>query len=203
MKSHAHPWIPSLEPLEARLLLSAYSVTPMEATLAGTLELSVGETVALVQGSGETSQGFSDAGDYYWADGRQIPLLRGTNEVVVSIASGENAEELIQQWTQAGGPLAGYEMRSPLNDNLFVLGGSASSPDAASALEAISAGGKVAWSGPAFMYEETGTRLWATDEVIVALQAGVDPAAFFAGLGSYKQLFMNQYVPCSGSRERK
>ncbi|MCX5772958.1 MAG: S8 family serine peptidase, partial [Candidatus Hydrogenedentes bacterium] len=194
MKVHALPSIPLLEPLEARLMLSADALTPLVATFAGTLELSEGETVALAQGPGEASQAFTDAGDYYWYYGQQIPLLRATSEIVVSIASGENGEELIQQWTQADGPLAGYEIRSPLNDNLFVLGGSASSPDAASALEAVSAGGKVAWSGPAFMYEETGSRLWATNEIIVKIRPGVDPAAFFAEFGSYRQLFMSQYV---------
>ena len=148
MKFHAHSSIPLLEPLEARLLLSADCVTPMDATFAGTLELSAEESASLFQGSGEASQTFTDAGDYYWVDGRQIPLLRATNGFIVSIVSGENGEELIDQWTQADGPLAGYEMRSPLNDNLFVLGGSASSADAASALVAVSAGGKVAWSGP-------------------------------------------------------
>ena len=190
MKHSPECTCPLFEVLEGRLLLAGFDISDLDPSFSESLSLTL-PTDAMATASQDV---FTDQGDFYWADGRQIHLLRAANEVVTSFARGENAEELIQQWTQADGPLAGYEVYCPLNDNLFVLGGSAGSPDAASALEAVSAGGKVAWSGPTFMCEETGSRLWATDEVVVAIRPGVDPAAFFAEFGSYTQLFMNQYV---------
>jgi hypothetical protein len=121
MRFHALPSIRSLEPLEARLLLSADVVAPLLATFDGMLTSPAGETVSLIQGSGETSQKFIDAGDFYWSCGKQVSLLRVANEAVVRFRDPTTAQSALSQVTAPGSVLEGYEWSRAVDPEMFVF----------------------------------------------------------------------------------
>jgi len=70
MNSHAHPSIPSLEPLEARLLLSGETSLPFTiAPRDGSVAALEGVKSSLVRGADEAGP-LIDAGDYYLYEGK-------------------------------------------------------------------------------------------------------------------------------------
>src|SRR5438067_5992151 len=121
------------------------------------------------------------AGDFYWADGRQVALSARPDEIAVRLTAPADAAAL----TAPGGPLAGDRVTQTLSPTvLFVHPGPSPRP---AALEQQAA---VAWAAPVFTVADGGWVV-ATDEVVVRLRPGVSADAFFAGdprFGAYRRL---------------
>lgn len=147
--------------------------------------------------SGGGSKLAVDEGLWYYADGRKVGLLRRTDQIVVSlrtppgIEAGRAADTAIARLTRPGGPLNDFVQARALAPNLRVLqnpaAARATTPPGlarnAARMQAAIAQAKtspdVEWAVSVYANEETGTLQVVADEVIVALDRGADPAAFF------------------------
>ena len=89
-----------METLEPRLLLSTESPAP---------------------------SAFSDslptyyAGDYYVADGEQIPLLRRIGAIAVGVRDGEDVEDVLETLTAPEGMFPSWKVTSTFDDQAAVL----------------------------------------------------------------------------------
>ena len=106
--------------------------------------------------------------------GQRTSLLRVANEFVVELDHNASLASLSQQ----GGPLASYPSSAHLSSDLISF--TSSQPVTEPMLAGLDAQGGVAWAGFAYVNAATGQRVWTTDEVIVSLNPGNSPAAFFS-----------------------
>lgn len=123
-----------------------------------------------------------DLGEFYWADGRQVPLLRRADRIAVRM---EAADPAGGRPLSAAGPPPGYSTLVAVRPDLMIVEPAAgapavSAPELQQEIQQAAAAADVAWAAPVF--QSPGSERWmvAADEVIVALRAGVTAAAFFA-----------------------
>ena len=158
------------EPLEDRRLLA---IDFFDQTLAGVVE-------AFHVGTDNTRP--VDYGDFYLADGQQVSLKRAVDEVVIGLDDASAAAGILQQWQDAAG-IAGSLLSVVSLDSdtvtLQLAGGAAA--DFEATLASLAGLPGVTWAGPVFVDAASGLKQIATDEIIVALQAGVAADAFFSG----------------------
>ena len=104
---------------------------------------------------------------------------------------------MIAQLTDVGGVLSGFELSRFNQGRLVALAVPFGSQiDVPSDLVAAAASHEdVLWAAPVFVREGSYERIWFTDEIVVALGAGITPEVFFAaGYDSWRPFFENQYV---------
>lgn len=138
----------------------------------------------------QRSDALLDFGDSYVLAQRKQRLLRRSDEIVVRLRSGRRDEVVL---TRLGtGPLSGFVENRDFGGGLF----SFSNPSLRNAnaqarlstysrleqvAEEIGRDAAVAWTAPVFVNAEHGTYAVATDEVIVRLRDGTDPARVLRG----------------------
>ena len=162
--------------IESAISLAASDVAEIRAALAsGTAtKASIADSL--------TGSRLVDAGDFYWADGQRIPLWRVTDEFVLQFGNSTAQAGLSRQ----GGPLAGFQASARMGNNLVSF--KASQPVTEQTLAALDTQGGVAWAGRAFVDSVSGSRVWESNEVIVALKPGVSAASFFSTQYAYRPL---------------
>ena len=144
-----------------------------------------------------------DAGDFYRSEGRNVPLLRVARELVVRLDPATDAESFARNVTSSEGPLAGFE-RTALVDETTIRFEDSSGRDVpgAAIFDRLRGTAGVVWAAPVFFSDESGTRLYVTDEIVVALRAGTDPAQLFGkDFTSYRRLpgTPDQYIATVGA----
>lgn len=141
-----------------------------------------------------------DEGDFYWADGRQISLLRRTDQVVVGLNANADLQLLSTQWATtsdsvtigevnvtgapsvapAGESAAAWETDTSLDAGVVALTFSPEwAGDLDTTLTQFSDLPSVEWAAPVFLNSESGLHQVVTDEIIVALEPGTDAEAYF------------------------
>lgn len=139
-----------------------------------------------------------DAGDFYRNEGRNMRLLRVAGELVVRLAPGTDAEAFVREATRGQGPLAGFERAAMLDETTIRFRDSSGrGVPSETIFDRVRGTGGVVWAAPVFFFAESHTRVYVTDEIVVALSAGVDPAQIFGeGFTSYRRLpgTPDQYV---------
>jgi hypothetical protein len=138
-----------------------------------------------------------DAGDYYWADGSKVRVSRVKGELLVRLDPGTDLKQFAHQVTAAHGALAGFEPSVVLDDTTlgFVAQTERSANvDTSDARLRNTAG--VAWVAPVFFNAQTGTRMWVTDQLVVALKPGAHPQDVLRGFFTYHPVLgtTDQYV---------
>jgi len=131
-----------------------------------------------------------DSGDFYWSDGRQVRLLRVAGELVVRLAPATDVEAFVRDATSSQGVLAGFERTATLDETTISFGVSSRRRPAGEAIfDRVSEVAGVAWVAPVFFNSESGTRLFVTDEIVVALRADTVPDQVFdADFSRYRRL---------------
>ena len=121
-----------------------------------------------------------DAGDFYRYEGRNVRLFRVAGELVVRLTPGTDAEAFVREATRGQGPLAGFE-RTAMLDETTIRFRDRSRRDVPGEeiFGRVRGTGGVVWAAPVFFVDESHTRVYVTDEIVVALSAGVDPAQIF------------------------
>ena len=123
-----------------------------------------------------------DAGDFHWGEDKsKIRLLRATNEMIVRVKAGYDPEEVARKLTGPGGPLPSFVLLGIQDGTLLRLtrldGLEAEKFEAVR--KAVTRFEGVEWAAPTFVTPE-GSRTYADERVIVALNEGVDARSFFA-----------------------
>ncbi len=133
-----------------------------------------------------------DRGDFYWANGQKVTLFQRTDQLVIA-TDPKAGDAVVAQLTDEQAPLAEFQQVRELAPSLYIVEnpdiqpvnneGEAqrSSDELSDAATAATNNAGVLWTAPVFMNAETGTWQVATDEVIVKVKAGVDPAEIFDG----------------------
>src|SRR5262249_25026533 len=137
-----------------------------------------------------------DRGDYYVVGGRPVPLRQATDQVVIEFRAGAAADSVLAGLTGPPGPLPGFRTDATLGKNTFsLISSSRPGGDLDNTPAALAARPDINWAAPVFINGESGFRQWVTDEVVVDLPGGTDPARFFGG-ASYARLLgtPDQYV---------
>jgi hypothetical protein len=170
----------AVENLEDRRLFSASPIDQRVATFEFAAERHVADLadgvfdVGLVNDSRERRT--VDAGDFYWADGQKMPLLRLDDEVAAGFADTVDRGALIATLLGADSRFAGYRESSLSTDQMAVLWGERAGTSGMNDLRATPG---VSWTGPVFATPDGRSRLIATNELIVALRPGVSAQDFF------------------------
>jgi hypothetical protein len=137
----------------------------------------------------------TDIGDHYFYFDERIDLLRAEDEFVIAVTPDADVSAVVTSLTTTEGPLAGYELARTLDERRIVLSRPDGIPFTPVDLVDVESTVGVAWASPVFVGKDSGTLGVVTDEIIVALAAGVDPEEFFAeGYVSWSPLVANQYV---------
>ncbi len=128
-----------------------------------------------------------DLGDYYWADGRQVPLQRKSDQFVVGFTAPHLSDTLSAEriaevdriqfdgWTKVSDIVPGISIweASSLTASVF-------DSDVSDAMLSVFDREEVQWSSPVFIEPLSGLQQVVSNEVIVALDKDTDPALFFA-----------------------
>ena len=148
------------------------------------------ETIAFAQEAATPSPSLFDAGDFYGTEGRQVRLLRVAGELVVRLAPATDAEAFARRVTSREGPLAGFERTAMLDESTIRFESPAKrGVPSEEIFDRVRGIGEVVWAAPVFFIDEIDTRLYVTDEIVVALRAGTDPARIFGeDFTSYRRL---------------
>lgn len=184
------------ERLEDRTLLSINTPTEIVVQYSET-GVPEGPPTVAYSGPGSEPLVTIDQGEFYYHFDEQIPLERLADQVLIRVDPAANPDDVIAALTGPGGELEGFEAKR-FNDQRLVafsvpFGSEVEVP--ADILAAAASEDDVLWSAPVFVAEATREYMWLTGEIIVALQPGVDPAAFFAdGYDSWERFFGNQYI---------
>ena len=165
----------SIEVLEDRTLLTSGSLTPVlgsGADLAVDLQLSQ-------QPERPTT---AHEQDFYWSNGQQVRLQRLTDEQILRFAPATDVDALLDSLTSSGDALDGWAVSHFLDHDTVVMRHvSAGQAGTSETFNPFSSVPEVQWSAPVFVTAGGGAKVTVTDEIIVALRPGVDPAHFFAG----------------------
>lgn len=133
-----------------------------------------------VQGATTQTAVLVSSGDYYWANGRKMPLSRVAGEVLVRIKATTDPQAFVRNTTGATGVLAGFKLYVRLDARTLGFKGpqdTVAKDDAR--VDDLRKLPSVLWAAPVFISIESGTRLWVTDEIVVALNSGMDPSQVF------------------------
>jgi subtilisin family serine protease len=137
-----------------------------------------------------------DQGEFYYVVDDQIALRRIANEVLVRVEQLADTATVVSALTGSGGALEGFTptyLDTKLVTFAAPVGQEVQPLDQLLANSAAQDG--VEWSAPVFVDVSSGSRLWLTGEIFVALNSGVDPADFFAtGYSSWQRFIENQYI---------
>ena len=147
-------------------------------------------TTATAQEPAITAPGLVDAGDFYRSEGREVRLLRVAGELIVRLAPATDVEAFAREVTSRQGPLVGFE-RTAMVDETTIRFESASLRDVPgeAIFDLVRGTRGVVWAAPVFFSDESDTRVYVTDEIVVALRAGTDPAQLFGkDFTSYRRL---------------
>jgi hypothetical protein len=125
-------------------------------------------------------------------------LLRVVGELVVRLTASTDSEAWVTEVTGDQGALAGFEPSVRLDETTLVFARPSDQGLAGGAVsDRLRRVPGVAWVAPVFFDGDSRTRLWVTDEIVVALRAGADPREVFAsGFAGYRRLAgaPDQYV---------
>ncbi len=183
-----------VEAFEQRILLSGGLPLNGIVTLNGSpLNLQATE---LSQGSAIASGAFTNAGDFYYANGKKLPLLRATDSIVVGLNKVSHPVATLDSLTEAGQPLAGMQLSDQLAARTFETSGAAGASIVSdAAMGSLVGQGEIAWTAPVLLDPQTGNQLMATNQVVVGVQSGAKASAIFAGY-SYHHLLgtPDQYI---------
>ncbi|MFV1965259.1 MAG: hypothetical protein ACC628_07525, partial [Pirellulaceae bacterium] len=120
-------------------------------------------------------------GDFYRADGRQVPLWRRTDQVVVGLHADADLQLLSTEWALGSEPVTTWDADSWLDVDTPTL---SLSPEWAGDLDVTMAKltdlPGVDWAAPVFVSSESGLNLWPSEEIVVALTDNTNPEVFFA-----------------------
>ena len=89
-----------------------------------------------------------------------------------------DAGELLAEFASAGPTQSTIQVGQWLSEDELTLSIDGPADEILAALEDLDS---VEWAAPTFVNAQSGQRQWISDEVVVVLERGVDPAAFFAG----------------------
>ena len=105
-----------------------------------------------------------------------MPLYRAADEFTVSLHESAAVSQLLDELTSGGKSRPPIKVDRWLTDDELTvsIGGVADGIEAA--LDGLTG---VDWVAPSFINGQSGQRQWLTDEIVVALEPAVDPAAFF------------------------
>jgi len=142
-----------------------------ESLLAGDLQ-----TIGSLQPAA-TSLSWIDQGDHYWSGDEKLQLYRATNEITVNLRAGASETQLLEEFLSANTSQATIEFEKWLDADELTISVDGSLSEIEGILRSLP---DVDWVAPSFINGESGERQWMTDEVVVALEPGIDPAAFFA-----------------------
>ncbi len=117
----------------------------------------------------------SDPGDFYYFDGKPVPLDRATSEFVIGIASDTDAAQLLQG--AAVPATAGAPMMIRGRRFLVVTVAAAPAGSMTRLIEAMRRRSDVWFASPIYYHPATRARVVPTDELIVRTKASVTPAA--------------------------
>ena len=160
-------------------------------------------TTATAQEPSITAPGLVDAGDFYLSQGRRVRLRRVAGELVVRLARAMDVETFAREVTSGQGPLAGFERTAMVDETTIRFESSSIRGVPSEAIfDRVRGTGGVVWVAPVFFSDESDARLYVTDEVVVALQAGTDPARIFGeDFTSYRRLpgTPDQYLATVGA----
>lgn len=178
-----------LEALEPRLLLSVQPVEGFEPLR----ELPGGAMLEATKFNSASTPALrtTDFGDYYWADGKQIPLLRRLDQVVIKFGSREDrlaAAASLAALVAANEGLTTFNLGPEYSVVDAKLLGEDELADAVN-LDVLRGLPGADWVSLAFVGATSGAPIYPTDEVIVALGPGADAAAFFGeAFSGYRRL---------------
>lgn len=189
------------ERLEDRCLLSATPLDPIEIPMAddppviGSPDLS--EFLAPV--GGQFAFSLVDEGDFYWHFDEQIPIHRVATEYIVQLTAESDPSTVIGDLAAYGGVLTNFAAStSPAGSQSLsfkMLAGQYAIPSMEDVDQAATSVEGVDWITPVFVGADSGSRIFLTDEVAVALAPEIDPTDFFAtGFSNWYRFFDNQYI---------
>ncbi len=133
-------------------------------------------------------------GDFYYYDNQPFPLDRALDQFLVGTKeTGPTQKPLLDDLTRPGELLAGGDVSRTADGKYWIvsLAAPASNLDALKALgDQLAAVPGVTSVAESFFDPISGGRAWASNEIVVDLASGVDPAAFFAApdFASYRHL---------------
>jgi subtilisin-like proprotein convertase family protein len=114
-------------------------------------------------------------GDWYWADGQRIDLLRRENELAVRFLDGDVNSSLD---AIMNGPLAGFTAGRQIAKDAVILRSATRSADSVSVQDINWSDYGVAWAAPVFHYAESDSWMVATNEVIIQMPDPMRPMIF-------------------------
>jgi hypothetical protein len=125
-------------------------------------------------------------------------LLRIAGELIVRLTASTDSEAFSREVTGSQGALAGFAPSVRLDETTLVFAGpSGRGPVGEAVFDRLRRVAGVVWVAPVFFDGGSHTRLWVTDQIVVALRAGADPDEVFAtGFAGYRRLAgtPDQYV---------
>ena len=131
------------------------------------------------QGPAERTPIVVDSEDFYWADGRKVSLLRVAGELVVRLAPSTDPEAFVEEVTDGQGVLAGFKPSVMLDETTLGFQGPSEKDPLDAIFDRLRKVAGVVWVAPVFYDNHSRTRLWVTDQIVVALRRGVDPHEIF------------------------
>ena len=159
----------------------------------------------LLAGSSIAEGDHYSAGDFYYWQGKRIPLYRSLTEYAVQFQEGLN-QKTRRAIIEAVSPLAEMTEQGEIgNQALSVITLKTEKAKESAAIEAIidtmEARSDVRWAVPVFIHAKTGSRMLITDEIVVKLKLGKDLTSLDGLLQSYGLLLIkpmwgtqNEYV---------
>src|SRR3989304_3808287 len=190
-----------LEMLEDRALLSVTSepfqlpqgeLSQVIPNVAGSVPISTSTLIARLAPTHE-------AGDFYWADGEQIPLLRRDDAIIVKLLPDANKADVLTSVSAQTGLGVKSDSAAAFGTDTLLLSNLTTentSTDLFSSVKGIiqSLPG-IGWAAPVLVTADTFGGVYLTEEMVVAVKTGVDPKEFFAdGFSSWSRFFDNQYI---------
>jgi subtilisin family serine protease len=159
----------------------------------------------LLAGSSIAEGDHYSAGDFYYWQGKRIPLYRSLTEYAVQFREGLN-QKTRRAIIEAVSPLAEMTEKGRIgNQALSVITlktEKAKEPEAIEEIiDTMKARSDVRWAVPVFIHAKTGSRMLITDEIVVKLKPGKDLTSLDGLLQSYGLLLIkpmwetqNEYV---------